>query len=173
MDPVRIPLSGGRFAVVDAEDYTTLFVAHTYKGKRVEARPCDWSWSISRGTHGEYVKARISGAYIELGRLVMSAPAGLLVDHKDFDPFNNRRTNLRICTYSQNLHARRYKRNATGYRGVQEQGGKFMARIYVDNRDVCLGFYDTAEEAAIARDAKALELFGEFASLNFPKQGAA
>jgi hypothetical protein len=167
---VRIPVASDIVAVIDAEDFTTAFVAHTYRGRCVEARPCDLSWHLSKGTHCDYAKARVGRVEIELGRLVSSAPAGMHADHIDFDPFNNRRNNLRVCTVAQNLHARRYKRNATGFRGVQLQNGKYMARVYVDNRDVFLGFFPTAEEAARARDAKAFELFGEFASLNFPSK---
>ena len=35
---------------------------------------------------------------------------------------------------------------------------------------MCLGMYKTKEEAARAYDQKAIELFGEFALLNFPEE---
>jgi hypothetical protein len=172
MDPVvRIPLGGDLFTVIDREDFTSVFRAFTFRGKLVEAAPCDLTWCLSRGTHCDYAKSFVRGVQIEMGRLVSSAPAGMHADHRDFDSLNNRRTNLRVCTVAQNLHARRYRRNGTGYRGVQKTAGGYMARIYVNNRDVSLGTYQTAEEAARVRDAKALELFGEFAQLNFPVQG--
>ncbi len=47
-------------------------------------------------------------------------------------------------------------------------GRRYVAEIGYNGKSIYIGSYDTAIEAAQARDAKAIELFGEFASLNFP-----
>ena len=59
-------------------------------------------------------------------------------------------------------------RLATPFKGVRKHGRRWVARIRNNRKDIGIGRFDTAEEAARAYDAKAAELFGEFASLNFP-----
>lgn len=44
---------------------------------------------------------------ILMHRLIMDCPKGRIVDHLNHDGLDNRRANMRICTYSQNnLNAR-------------------------------------------------------------------
>lgn len=59
---------------------------------------------------------------------------------------------------------------ATGYRGVSLRNGGhgYVAEIVLGNRRIYLGFFHTPEEAARSYDAKARELFGEYARPNFP-----
>jgi hypothetical protein len=61
-------------------------------------------------------------------------------------------------------------RSETGYRGVvlDKRTGRWRARIYDGTKNQNLGFYATAEEAAIAHDDTAYALHGETARLNFP-----
>ncbi len=61
--------------------------------------------------------------------------------------------------------------NTSGYRGVSWHKNikKWCATITVNYRQTALGYFDDPIEAARARDAKALELFGPKAKLNFPK----
>lgn len=59
--------------------------------------------------------------------------------------------------------------NKHGYRGVKvNQYGSAYARIQQNGRSLCLGPFQTAEEAARAYDEKARELWGAEALLNFP-----
>jgi len=59
--------------------------------------------------------------------------------------------------------------NTSGYVGVtRNQHGGWNAQITVDKRNTYLGRFDTSEEAARAYDAKARELYGDTARLNFP-----
>jgi hypothetical protein len=63
----------------------------------------------------------------------------------------------------------KYKLNVTSkYKGVyfQKESGKWRAGISYRNKTIYIGLYLTEDEAALAYNAKAIELFGEFAVLN-------
>jgi len=92
-------------------------------------------------------------------------------DHKNHDTLDNRRSNLRKCTYRQNSANRGIsKNNVCGYKGVYWNTGhrKWLARIGVDGKKLCLGDFNSKLEAARAYDIAALRYHGEFAFLNFP-----
>ena len=77
--------------------------------------------------------------------------------------------NCRWVTQHQNLMNKRKRSNsASPFKGVRRKRGKWRATVILDGIDYNLGVFVTQEEAARAYDAKAKELFGEFAYLNFP-----
>lgn len=97
-----------------------------------------------------------------------------LVDHIDGDPRNNRRSNLRPATPSQNAaNARRRSTNRSGFKGVSwDKGvGKWFAKVTVNRKQIYLGIYHDVEDAARAYDDAARYHFGEFAAVNFPRPG--
>ena len=102
-----------------------------------------------------------------IASLVMGKPpVGFQWDHKDGNIYNNLRYNLRLATDSQQQANRRKfsGRYSSKYKGVSFKHGKFEAycnRIY-------LGRYVDEDDAGRAYDKKAIELWGEFAVLNFP-----
>lgn len=92
---------------------------------------------------------------------------GVLFDHEDRNIHNNLLSNLRPCNKSQNAaNRRKMKNNTSGFIGVSFDLStqKYRARV----RQINVGLFSTPEEAALARDEKALELYGVFAVLNFP-----
>src|SRR5713101_347331 len=97
-----------------------------------------------------------------------------LIDHIDGDPTNNRLDNLRLATHLENDRNRRkvVKRNTTSkYKGViASKNGKVWRALIkpARNEALAIGNYATEEDAALAYDLAAIELFGEFARLNFP-----
>ena len=105
-----------------------------------------------------------------LHRVIARAAKGQIVDHINGDYTDNRRSNLRICTHSQNQGNRKSlnRNNTTGYRGIaQLPSGRWCAHIKRNRRKFHLGVYATPEEAARAYDKAALDHYGEFAVLNF------
>jgi len=90
------------------------------------------------------------------------------MDHKDGNGLNNRWSNLRECSRSQNGANRQgpQKNNKLGIKGVglHVKSGKYHARIRVHGKQIHLGYYDTSEAAACAYQKAAKKHFGEFAS---------
>lgn len=90
-----------------------------------------------------------------------------VIDHINGDSLDNRLCNLRECDQALNAaNAKPRKRDVLPYRGVQQSrnGSKFLARLSVKGKYICLGSYDTPEEAhAVWREAKRLAS-GEFAN---------
>jgi hypothetical protein len=91
------------------------------------------------------------------------------VDHIDRCNTNNFASNLRWCTASENGANRGKQINTTSeFIGVywNKQNKNWVAGIKHNSRKIHLGYYSDEREAARAYDAKALELFGAFASTN-------
>lgn len=91
-------------------------------------------------------------------------PGDEQVDHINGNKLDNRKSNLRKCNSSQNLANYPARRNSkTGVRGVYPVKNGFEVRIRKDGILYRLGIFDTVEEGERAYNAKAIELFGEFA----------
>ena len=140
-------------ALVDADDYEQL--------SRIK-------WDALCG----YVKGNDEGRQVFMHRMILTATAGMVVDHANGDTLDNRRCNLRVATQQEN--SRNHKKHQFGrnpYKGVySNNGGKtwFMS-IFVNGKPIRVkGFRDPAI-AAKAYDSAAKEHFGEFARLNFPE----
>ena len=156
----EIPLTKGYVAIVDDEDYEELSRRKWY---------C--------GSHGYAIRSSSSNAKrktVLMHRELMGNPLGFEIDHIDHNILNNQKSNLRVCTHSDNKQNRPSPRhNTSGYKGVifDKRSKKWYAKIGWLLSSKHLGTFATAEDAAHAYDKKAKELFGEFACLNFPIDG--
>lgn len=148
------------YALVDEDDYEAL---NQFKWHR-----------NSNGYVGRSVRVIGGQLCVLLHRQITNAKHGQYVDHISHDILDNRKCNLRLCTNGENMRNRKSLQinNTSGYQGVSwsERDRVWSAYVYVDNMKQNCGDFDNPEEAAVARDAAAIRLHGEFVSLNFPKE---
>lgn len=125
-------------------------------------------------------KEGVYNGYIYMARMIMNAPNWLLVDHRDGNTFDNRKSNLRLCTSSQNQYNQRKQKRKTSsqYKGVNFYSCTSKWRARIGLKDMFgrgyrkhLGFFTLEEAAARAYDEAARFYFKEFARLNFPNKG--
>lgn len=156
-----IPLTQGLFALVDSDDHPRLM---RYRWQAVRSGK---GWYASRGVYDRSAKRSYP---LSMHRALLDSPSGVEVDHKNRDGLDNRRSNLRLATRSQNTANSPHRANGmSGYRGVtfQRPYRRWAASIESQGCRIHLGNYATAEEAALAYDKGAREVFGEFAYQNF------
>ena len=111
-------------------------------------------------------------AYVLLHRLAVGTPLyGLVVDHINGNPTDNRKQNLQIVTQSINAHRqRRTKPRAAHFKGAYLFRGRWVSQIWTNGKTRYLGSYSTELEAAQTYDKAAREYWGNQALLNFPDE---
>lgn len=156
---VEIPLTRGKRAIIDRADLTLAQsgVWHAHQVTR-------------KGRVNWYAVARFGRKLVRLHRLLLNAPEHMDIDHANGNGLDNRRSNLRLCTKTQNRANQHTISGKSRFRGVWFNivRKKWCAMIAKTGRRYNLGYFDTEEEAARAYDRKAIELYGEFAAPNFP-----
>jgi hypothetical protein len=153
-DICYIPLTKDQFAIIDASDYE---------------RVSQYRWYASFNGAKFYACTYGGGKRISMHRLLMNTPKGMVVDHINGNPLNNRRCNMRNCTQAQNGR-NRGPNPGSECPGVRfcEATGLWRACVRKDGKEGNAGWFADKDEAIRARDRKAVELFGEFAWLHDP-----
>tara|TARA_R110000787_G_scaffold10252_2_gene34936 strand:+ start:835 stop:1314 length:480 start_codon:yes stop_codon:yes gene_type:complete len=135
-------------------------------------------WLISQGNqkagnvagtndHG-YALVKINGKKYKAHRLAWLYMTGSFpkdcIDHVNGVTGDNRFSNLREATNSQNQYNKGTgKHNLLGVKGVRKTKiGRYEARATLSKNTLCLGTYDTAEEASRAYQEFAKKHHGEF-----------
>ena len=145
-----IPLTQGKVAVIDDEDFEWL---------------SQWKWFANKG--GYAVRSvKNPGGTILMHRELMKAGKGESVDHINGNPVDNRKSNLRLCNQSQNgANSKISKNNTSGVPGVSWEKRFKVWRVYimVNRRQLFIGHFGDLKSATQARNKRAREVFGEFA----------
>lgn len=159
---IEIPLTRGYVAVVDAVDSDLL--EQNWHALVSQSDRCVYA-KRTMGGHGREKPKYMHIIILEriLGRELCEDD---LADHVDTNSLNNRRSNLRLATYSENSwNSSKRSDNHSGFKGVYWKKGhrKWVATIMVHGKRKHLGYFDNPEEAHAAYCAAANELHGEFA----------
>lgn len=150
-----IPLTQGKFAIVDAEDFEWL---------------SQWKWYACLKHGNWYAYTKHSKLCMQRLILGLTAGDGKKSDHINHRTLDNRRRNIRICTNTENQQNRNIsKNNTSGFKGVYwgKDREKWITRIQFNKKKIWLGYFSNKIEAAKCYDKAAKKLFGEFARCNF------
>jgi len=158
----RIPLTQGKYAIVDPKDYEQL-----NKHKWYVQRTKQMFYALRRAKGHERAKGQI----VWMHRSILPPPEGMCIDHINNNSLDNRKANLRLATPAQNARNRRKMavKTSSKYKGVSYHAGqrKWCAAIRVNGQYKYFGLFQNEIDAAKAYDEAARKFHGEFASLNF------
>lgn len=147
----RIDLTRGLFTVLDQADLSLV-------------EGVDWHAYVRDDGNGFYARSRIG----RMHRVIIGAKPGLLVDHRDGDGLNNRRSNLRVATPARNSQNRKALQKAH-LPGVKlYPNGRFYAQINGGGPHKSLGGYATEQEAYEAYAREARRRYGDWAHPSLP-----
>lgn len=158
----RIPLTQGKYTIVDPDDFEKL---------------SQYKWYAAKGVHTFYAQRAIhkdgKRKTILMHRQVMHAEKDILVDHINRNGLDDRKANLRFATYTQNAWncERKVSTDSSKYKGLcwEKDNRRWRVRISINNKSKHLGFFDDEKEAAGVYDAAAKKYRGEYAFLNLSK----
>jgi hypothetical protein len=150
MITISSPKYGEFKILVDSEDFERLEKFH---------------WTIN--SQNGYFYARNPKAGL-LHRFVLGASEGQIVDHKNRDTLDNRKSNLRVCTRTENQANSCRKKGK--WKGVHVEKRyvtvRYRAQLQKNGKRYHKGPFNTEEEAAQAYNELAVLHFGEYALLN-------
>lgn len=159
-DKTRIPLTKGKIAIIDAEDFDRV--------SRLTWHLLDQKKNTCYAVANIYTSGKMTT--LRMHRFILNASPCLSIDHINGDGLDNRKANLRSCTTTENqMNKKPSRRGTSKYKGVfwNNQKNKWQSRISTAGKVIHLGFYQSEVDAAIAYDTAALKYFREFARPNF------
>jgi len=159
LDICVIPLSQGKFTVVDPEDYEKIVAMGRWHLN--EGYACRNIYLGAAG-HG---KAKYQRVWMH--RVINETPDEFDTDHINGNKLDNRRCNLRTVTNTQNhLNVGPRATNTSGAKGVSwyKTGKKWRVQIRIDGKIKHVGYFDEIKDAEEAYRKAAIEHYGEYAN---------
>lgn len=148
-------LSKGKYAIVDNECAQDI---------------SQHKWWAMKGGKKFYATRKVNRKILSMHYQIMNIPItkGWEVDHKNGNPLDNRKVNLRLCTKQQNQFNKANQPHSSKYKGVfyYQSRKKWVASIRINRKSKFLGYFHNEIDAGLAYNLAAKELFGEFAWLN-------
>lgn len=134
----EISLTKNKVALVDDDDF-----------ERVSVR----KWSYHHTGYAVSGKPQIS-----LHRFIFKAKKGQILDHINCNKLDNRKSNLRLCTTSQNLH------RVTKGKGIEWRKSRkaWVVRMKVKGVKKYIGYFKDKKEAEEAHKQASVKYFKEF-----------
>ena len=155
----QIPLTQGKFAIVDDADYDFLM---------------QWKWHYRKdgtiGGHAARKDHKNKPMTVYMHNQLIKCKDGFLPDHKDGNGLNNQRHNLRSVTHSQNSCNKKKRRQKTSsqYKGVHlcKRTLRWLTRIKIKSKQISGGSHVREVDAAIAYNELSKKYHGQYGSLN-------
>lgn len=162
----KIKLTQGKFALVDDENFEWL---------------SKWKWYVSVGYAVRCVKipktqtSKRSTKSVLMHREIMNTPRKMYTDHKDGNRLNNQKSNLRVCTPTQNISNSKKHSNGKSskftskFKGVFVYRERYRSHIRLSGKRIVRSFPYTPEgeiQAAKWYNEQAQKHHGEFALIN-------
>lgn len=148
-----------------------LEMTNSKKLVHVSAKDFRWLRKFTWGlTDDGYPITSVKSKCIGIGPLILGRKKGMIVDHKDGNPLNNYRRNLRMVSASQSCMNRRgWAKKTIPFKGVHldRKRNQYRALLMANGVRFQSPRFNTAREAALAYDKMAREHHGWFARTNF------
>lgn len=138
-----------RFEVLlDKEDYEKVKDKYWHAAYRKDID----NYYIQNTQYQGRVDGKLKYKMTYLHRIIVDAPKGMDVDHKNRNPLDNRKDNLEIKFRKKNLVNRDKKGNSnnkSGYRNVcwNKNNNMWMVQMQVEGKNTKLGYFDDVHEA--------------------------
>jgi len=102
-----------------------------------------------------------------LHRYITNAPKGMVVDHINGNTYDNRKSNIRVCSYTgNNRNAGLHKDNKSGHKGIfwyhHNNLNKWWATICVDRKVISLGYHYKLDDAIEVRKQAEIKYYGAY-----------
>lgn len=125
---------------------------------------------LGKGGYAYFCKKNATQLHVKIMEKIIGheIPRNFQVDHKNRNPLDNTRRNLRLATPSQNQQNKEASARVK-YKGVYKRPHGWKVMIGIDNKSFTVGIFSNEEIAALAYDnAARLYHDPQFACLNFP-----
>lgn len=166
----EIPLTQGKVALVDDEDYFRL-MQYNYRFIVSEIDP--------KGRVQRFIEVSQSDEFktvsMHFDVLNIQPSRSAYVHYINGNTLDLRKENLTVLSYSHRSQARKARKDrgkTSVYKGVRFKSNKWEASIGFEGKSIYIGRFSSEWDAAQAYNAKALELYGKYAQLNIEGQKA-